>query len=120
MSNHPYLSPQARQAETTYPSVGFGDVFNGNAAASPGTTVELEGDLGLDLAAKKPSKYKLWLLNKGADPMFVYQNDKPVMVVIGGAAMFEFIDPYNGDLAVIGSVEAFTMFVTGQVANIPT
>lgn len=120
MANHPYLSFKTRSEESIYPYTGFGE-YSDVAAADPGTTVEWVADLGVDITTKKPSKYKVWLVNGGSDVMYVYQGGNPVFAVLGGSIMFEYMDPYGGDLAVIGTAaETFTMFVTGQVMNVPS
>lgn len=62
---------------------------------------------------------KIWLHNAGSNPMIVRQAGNAVMIVAAGQVEYEFIDPFGGDLAVVGAaLESFTIIATAPVENL--
>lgn len=105
----------------TDPTITFTSEVNGLdfslASASPGI-----GIIATTTALKSPYKsfFKLHFLNQGADPMFIRQDGFAVLVAPGGGYVYEFLNPYNGDLTVVGTAgEAFTCFATIPEASGP-
>ena len=113
-----FITPKTRGIESLYPVKGFGRLDSTITAA--GTKVVTWANMGVTAGAiGTPSKYKVWLLNKGTDPMFIKQSGQTILVAIGGSFMFEFLDAYSGDLTIEGTnAETFTIFATGQFKNV--
>lgn len=113
-----YLTPKNRGLEALYPSKPFGEVNTtiggGNSTAITWT------QLGVDTTELSPSKYKVWVVNSGSGTMLVKQGGLTVFAVVAGSTLFEFLDPYAGDLTVTGTAtDPFLIFATGQVKNTP-
>ena len=113
-----YLTPKNRGLEALYPAKPFGE-FSSVIGGGNSTAVTW-AQLGVTVTDLAPSKYKVWLVNNGSTTMLVKQGGLTVFAVAAGSTLFEFMDPYAGDLSVTGTAaDPFLIFATGQVKNAP-